>query len=111
MWLRKKIKEKGSFFNTTEYAIDSVKVPVLGHKLQGFSRQLLNPSYCEIQTKHHSPLCQLTQIHTKLFLNDGVVCEGDALPVDLAIATFVHQLTHRLQVRHSAMQQRHLSHL
>ena len=46
-----------------------------------------------------------TEVLTQLFFNDGVVCERDALPVDLAVAALVDQLTHSLQVGHSAMQQ------
>lgn len=34
----------------------------------------------------------------QLLLDDGVVCDGDTLFVDLAVATLVDQLSHTLQI-------------
>ena len=41
---------------------------------------------------------RVKHVHTKSLLHQGVVCEGDALFPHPAMATFVDELTHRLQV-------------
>lgn len=42
---------------------------------------------------------QSAKTHTEGLLHQLVVCEGDALLPDLAVATLVDELTDRLQVR------------